>query len=91
MNNHANIVGKFIRELERVHEDAHNELSRRVKRITPVDTGRLRQSWVKDDVSLITDLHYAKGIEYEGRSPQAPNGMVRINTAEWQSIVDGVL
>jgi len=33
-------------------------------------------------------MPYANRIEYEGYSQKAPSGMVRINTANWQQIVD---
>lgn len=32
-------------------------------------------------------MQYGKRLEYDGWSEQAPNGMVRINTALWDSIV----
>ena len=41
-----------------------------------------------DTFTLTNAQPYARVIEYEGHSPQAPAGMVRVSTAEWQQIVD---
>lgn len=40
-----------------------------------------------DTFSLANGQPYARRIEYEGHSPQAPAGMVRITAAEWPQIV----
>jgi hypothetical protein len=38
-------------------------------------------------IYLTNNLEYAIPIEYDGWSAQAPQGMVRVNTARWDSIV----
>jgi hypothetical protein len=44
-----------------------------------------------DVFSLLNGQPYARRIEYEGHSQQAKHGMMRMNIAAWQSIVNGVL
>lgn len=39
-------------------------------------------------VFLTNNLPYAHRIEFEGYSAQAPAGMVRINTARWNQIIE---
>lgn len=39
------------------------------------------------EVFITNNLPYAETIEFDGHSAQAPEGMVRINTARWDSIV----
>lgn len=39
------------------------------------------------DIYFTNNLPYAIPIEFDGHSPQAPNGMVRINTGRWDTIV----
>ncbi len=90
-------------------------ISAKVVSRTPVDSGRLRQSWTPkngapdfsnaggdfavvanslqagDTFTLANGQPYVRRIEYEGHSPQAPTGMLRISVAEWQQIVRGVV
>lgn len=40
-----------------------------------------------DTYSLANGQPYARRIEYEGYSPQAPAGMLRVSVAEWSQIV----
>ena len=42
---------------------------------------------VGDRFSLANGQPYARKIEYEGHSMQAPNGMLRVSVAEWPDIV----
>ncbi|QIW90751.1 UNVERIFIED_ORG: hypothetical protein GCAPEGMB_00432 [Vibrio phage V07] len=42
----------------------------------------------KDDVYFSNNLPYSVPIEYEAHSKKAPSGMVRVNTARWDIIVD---
>lgn len=53
--------------------------------------GRARQNLsdvnIRDVVYITNNLPYATPIEFEGHSAQAPQGMVRINTARWDLIV----
>ena len=39
------------------------------------------------DVYLTNNLPYAATIEFDGHSGKAPQGMVRVNTARWDTIV----
>lgn len=43
---------------------------------------------VNDVVYFNNNLPYAERIEYDGWSAQAPEGMVRVNVARWQKIVE---
>lgn len=45
------------------------------------------QAELGDFVTFNNPLPYGKRLEYDGWSKQAPNGMVRINTARWDKIV----
>lgn len=45
------------------------------------------QAFGKDAIYLTNNLPYGPRIEYAGWSGKAPNGMVRINVARWDSIV----
>ena len=40
-----------------------------------------------EDVYFTNNLHYAPAIEFDGRSRKAREGMVRVNTIRWESIV----
>lgn len=42
---------------------------------------------MQDTVWLSNNLPYVEKIEYEGHSGQAPEGMVRVNCANWNQIV----
>jgi hypothetical protein len=41
----------------------------------------------ENDIFLNNNLPYAYAIEFDGISGKAPNGMVRVNAARWDSIV----
>lgn len=41
-----------------------------------------------DEYYLCNGQPYARRIEYEGHSGQAPSGMLRVSCAEWQQIVN---
>lgn len=41
----------------------------------------------RKDIYFTNNLPYAAVIEFDGHSGKAPHGMVRINTARWNSIV----
>lgn len=43
---------------------------------------------IGDKYSLANGQPYARRIEYEGWSQQAPQGMLRVSVAEWQQIAD---
>jgi len=43
---------------------------------------------LNDVVYFNNNLPYAERIEYDGWSAQAPEGMVRVNVARWQKIVE---
>lgn len=47
----------------------------------------LNRVTVSTDVFFTNNLPYAVPIEFDGHSAQAPAGMVRVNTARWDSIV----
>ena len=42
---------------------------------------------LKQDILLTNNLPYAVPIEFDGHSHKAPQGMVRVNTLRWSSIV----
>lgn len=75
------------------------ETYKRIKRRTPIDTGRARAGWLLDDASVyhyrgatrvrikITNaVPYVRYLEY-GWSKQAPAGMVRISLLELEQRV----
>lgn len=45
-------------------------------------------SFAVDTVYFTNNLAYGPRIEYDGHSAQAPQGMVRVNTARWNQIVE---
>lgn len=49
--------------------------------MTPMSSARTATTAMKvgDDFFLTNNLDYAYGIEYDGKSQQAPSGMVRVN------------
>ena len=44
-----------------------------------------------DSISYVNNLPYVIPIEYNGHSLKAPQGMVRITTAQWPTIVDKIV
>lgn len=44
--------------------------------------------WKQGDIYLMNSLPYIRRLEYDGWSGQAPQGMVRITVAEFQTFVD---
>lgn len=44
-------------------------------------------STLEQDILFTNNLPYAVPIEFDGHSAQAPAGMVRVNTARWDTIV----
>lgn len=50
----------------------------------------LNTTYTKDTqaVYFSSNLPYVNRIEFDGHSAQAPNGMVRINTIRWETIVE---
>lgn len=48
----------------------------------------LKKVDLEDIIYLTNNLPYSVPIEYDGHSAKAPDGMVRVNTARWQSIVE---
>jgi len=47
----------------------------------------LKRVKLDDIIYLSNNLAYAIPIEYDGHSGKAPNGMVRVNTVRWETIV----
>lgn len=45
----------------------------------------------RSNVWITNSLPYARRLEYEGWSKQAPSGMVRVSVAEYAEIIDKVL
>lgn len=57
----------------------------------PIERARsIMQSYdfTVNTVYFTNNLPYAQRIEFDGHSAQAPQGMVRINTARWNQIVE---
>lgn len=62
---------------------------------TPVQAGviieraksRIESTDIGDEINLTNNLPYAPRIEFDGYSALAPDGMVRINTLNWDTIV----
>lgn len=58
----------------------------------PIDRVRqalnARYTFETPQVFFTNNLPYAQRIEFDGHSQQAPEGMVRINTARWNQIVE---
>ena len=88
----ANIIAKDKAKLIAVAQNAADDLAQRITSETPVDTGVAAQNWRTDGRVMSGMKHtnntaYIKALEY-GHSQQAPQGMVRVNIARWQQIVD---
>lgn len=47
----------------------------------------LKRVKLDDIIYLSNNLAYAMPIEFDGHSGKAPNGMVRVNTVRWETIV----
>lgn len=81
----------------RIYQGTCGEIVNRVRERTPVDTGELRDSWDENHSPSELTLNrtyrvknekpYARPIEYNGHSPQAPRGMMRPTLAEFNQIV----
>ena len=87
------LIKSYKGDLSRVYRDSCLELGNRIIESTPVDTGRARQSWSANGppslgriYSFSSNLEYINELEF-GHSEQAPRGMVRINTRNWNRIV----
>lgn len=48
----------------------------------------LKRVKLEDIIYLTNNLPYSVPIEFDGHSAKAPEGMVRINTARWEEIVE---
>lgn len=80
---------KLNKELDALHECVMNQCLQRIKEKTPVNTGRLQQSWKQTDKNTISsDVEYAIYVEL-GTRYMAPVGMLRTTALEAQSIADG--
>lgn len=83
---------QFMKNAILVIENSTNTLFDDIIEDSPVDTGKFKNSWVKEinaekESTCINDLDYAEALEY-GHSDQAPKGMVRLNAQRWEQIVD---
>ena len=66
-----------------------DESLKRIKRRTPVDTGKAKRSWFKEDDGIYSDDDPDKIMALEnGHSDQAPSGMFKITVAEIPDIVE---
>jgi hypothetical protein len=79
VSRHAEVVDKVAFDLfEHIIED------------TPVDTGKAKGGWshreIQDGHELANNVEYIKALEY-GSSKQAPEGMVRVNMAQSEKIL----
>lgn len=91
----SELIKGYKGDLARVHRDSCLELGNRVVEGTPVDKGRAKQSWTPNGIpalgriySFTSILEYILPLEY-GHSDQAPQGMLRTNVRNWNSIVRG--
>lgn len=122
MSTHRQIIDGYKRDLEEAMRKSAEELTVRVIRSSPVDTGAFRASWtaginsvrlrtvdtasrdsidkaigvinrmrIGDTLYIANGKPYAQRLEYESWSPQAPNGMLRVNIADWQQILESNL
>lgn len=86
-------VNKQKKNLAVIHRNSCIEIGNRVQEGTPVRTGRAKAGWQGKNYSLdavhtfISNIVYIFRLEYDRWSSQAPNGMVRINLANWPKIV----
>lgn len=53
--------------------------------------GVINKMGLGDELYIANGQPYAQRLEYEGWSAQAPGGMMRVNIADWQNIVDSNL
>lgn len=93
----STLIKGYKGDLGRIHGKSCLELGVRVVDSTPIDQGEARRRWTPNGAptlgkiySFTNNLPYIKPLEY-GWSEQArnPDGMVRKNVRNWQSIVRG--
>jgi hypothetical protein len=63
-----------------------DELFPRIVNRTPINTGRARDGWVKDNTTISNNVPYI-GVLENGSSDQAPEGMVRVSLEEIPQII----
>jgi hypothetical protein len=59
------------KEIEKIVQEKKEELLERLRRATPVDTGRARDSWRIDEEGIVNDVPYINELN-QGSSTQAP-------------------
>ena len=93
----STLIKGYKGDMNKVYVQSCLELSARVQGATPVDTSRAKQGWSNNGApSLFRTFSYLNNVEYiipleYGHSDQAPNGMLRVNVRNWNSIVRGNL
>lgn len=78
-------------DLEKALTDSLEEVIVRIKRRTPIQTGKLRDGFSlekqESNLNIINTQDYVDVVE-QGNSSQAPQGMIRISLLELQSIIN---
>lgn len=95
----SSLIRGYKGDLHRVYRDSCIELSVLVKEDTPVDKGDAKRAWSDNGAPVFGRIYRYENnsdhilpLEY-GWSEQArdPDGMLRKNVRNWQSIVEGNL
>jgi len=88
------LIKGYKGDLARVHRDSILELGNRVVDGTPFKDGRARGGWSHSGPiqlgvihSFTNNVEYIIPLEYGHSKLQAPQGMLRINVRNWNSIV----
>lgn len=88
------IIKDYKKRLRVTHRDSCLELAGRISQGTPIDTGHARLGWQNNgypelgkDFTFTNNVVYIRKLEYDGHSPQARNGFVRVNVRNWVAIV----
>lgn len=72
---------------KKITKETTEEMLKRIKQRTPVDTGTARNGWfINKDGDIQNDVPYVIYLEM-GSSDQSPKGMVRITALEAEEIL----
>ena len=88
----SNNLKDLIDTIDGLGDHVKEKTLKRIKRRTPVDTGKARDSWSVEDDGIYSSDDAGKIMALEnGHSDQAPAGMIKITTAEIPDIIEEYL